>query len=228
MAGVDRRKALGLAFAVAFGLAGWALSELVEGLEVLPYIALPLAAASMLLIGAMMYFDWSREHRRRSLPGLSVHMAVQVREQPVPRRRYIFDLGAPGFNGAAFYLSASNRFVFSVEDTNGEFYSVEALAGSRGLPIAEVIYLALEATTDGIRTEMRVSVNGRTITSRELPFPVSFPPFENATVGANRHGTENAAFLLRELVVLDRSLDHREMSEMLGYMCGKHPLGEAL
>jgi hypothetical protein len=131
-------------------------------------------------------------------------------------------LAGPNQNGASFYLSASDRFVFSVEDERGEPYSLEMRAGHYGIPIAEIIYLSLEAGTDGTRTLMRVSVNGRIIGERELPFPVQFPPFAMGSLGANRRGELNAAFRLYEMAVYEATLGHEDVINMRNYMLNKH------
>lgn len=180
----------------------------------------------MLLVGAIAVHDWLREHRRKSLPGLSIHLAIRVADQQTRRRRYFFDFGGSQQNGAAFYLSASDRFVFSIEDAQGEAYNLDLLAGSRGIPLSEIIYLSLEAGTDGVRTFVRASVNGCTIGERELPFAVRFPPFAVGNLGSNRHGDRNAGFRLYELIVRDRTLDHKESTQLFKYMRSKHALSD--
>jgi len=121
-------------------------------------------------------------------------------------------------------MSASNLFVFSIQDEHGESYNLEIPAGWRGFPIAEFAYFALEAGTDGQRTNMRASLNGRIVAERTIPFPISFPddPGQIA-IGSNREGTEAAAFLINLLITRDNTLDHQEAAGVAKLMTQRLP-----
>jgi hypothetical protein len=189
----------------------------------LPYVALVAAAAGMLIFGGGMYLDWRREHRRKPLPGISINLGIRIADQEEKRRRYYFDLAGQGQNGASFYRSASGRFVFSVEDVNGEPYSVEMRPGQSGIPLAQSIYLCLEAGTDGTKTFMRVSVDGRTIAERTLPFAVQFPAVEGHVLGANRQQQLHGGFRLYLVTLATMTLDHENAKNMLAYVRERLP-----
>ena len=220
---MDRRKVLGLGLSTAFALGSWALSQLVQSLRWLPYFALAFSVVAMGFFGAWLFFDWRREHRRKSLPGISVNLGIRIDDQQEARRRYYFDLAGPGQNGASFYRSASGRFVFSVEDVNGEPYTIEVRPGEFGIPVAQSIYLCLEAGTDGIRTTMRVAVDGRIIAERKLPFAVQFPPFAGLVLGSNRHHQLSGAYRLYMFASYEGTLNHEDARNMLQFVRERLP-----
>lgn len=222
---MDRGKILAFLFSLLLGVAGWALSRMVEGLAWLPYLALPLSLAGMLVILAQGLFDWKRRARRQSLPGFSVHMVVRVSDIREPRRRYFFDWTEKGKPGGSFYVSASDRFIFTVTDARGEPYSLEVPAGHHGFPIAHIFYVSLEAGTDGQRTQMRASRNGEVLGERTLPFAVNFGSIDfKGSLGADRDGGNTGGFDLLEFVALERTLDHAEAAQMATYYRDKFNL----
>lgn len=220
---MDRRKLLLLALSLAFGIVSWAVGQIASPFWWLPLAALPVAGAAMLLILAQLWFDYRKANRRQKLPGFGVHLGIRVSDFQKPRRQYIFDLGAPNGPGAAFYLSASRRFVFVVRDANGEPYQLEIPAGWLGFPIADPAYFALEAGTDGITTMMRAMVNGRILHERVLPFPVDFTGLgvDDLVVGASHSKTDHGGFGLFQLVMVSATLTNTEAHGMATYMAGK-------
>lgn len=220
---MDRRKLLLLALSVPFGVVSWAAGQIASPFWWLPFVALPVAVVAMLLIGALLGFDYLKATRRARLPGFGVHLAIRVSDIQEPRRQYIFDLGGQGKPGAAFYLSNSRRFVFLIRDTHGEPYSLEVPAGWLGFPIADPAYFALEAGTDGITTVMRAMVNGRILHERTLPFAVDFTGLgiNDLVVGASHDKTHQGGFALFQLVMVQATLTDDEARDMASYMAGK-------
>lgn len=220
---MDRGKILQALLALALSLASWAVAEMVDALAWLPFFVLPLSAGAMLIIGAMIFYDWRKANRRVALPGFGVHMAIRVADIRQARRQYIFDIGNPGQAGAGFYLSASRRFVFFVRDANGEPYSLEIPAGWLGFPIADAAYFGLEAGTNGSTTIMRAIVNGRILAERTLPFVVDFSglAMKDLTVGANRDKAENGGFSVNHLAFVSTTLSSDDASQMAQFMAGR-------
>jgi len=220
---MDRRKLLLFGLSFAFGIVGWALSVIVSPLWWLPYIALPIAGTAMLVFGGLLWRDHLNATRRKSLPGFGVHLGIRVSDIREQRRQYIFDLGAPGGPGAAFYLSASRRFVFLIRDARGEPYSMDIPAGWLGFPLADPAYFGLEAGTDGITTIMRAVVNGRILLERTLPFPVDFTGLgvDDLTIGANRDATHHGGFGLYLLAMYSCTMTDEDAKQIARYVASK-------
>lgn len=220
---MDRRKILLLILSLAFGVVSWAIGVIISPLWWFPFVALPIAGVAMIQVLALLLFEHRRAVRRQSLPGFGVHLLIRISDLRQERRQYIFDLGLSNQAGAAFFLSASRRFVFLVRDSRGEPYSLEVPAGWLGFPIADPAYFAVEAGTDGIRTVMRAMVNGRILHERTLPFAVDFSglTMDDMTLGASRDKREHGGFTLGELVFLASTLDSDNARNMAHYMANK-------
>lgn len=146
-------------------------------------------------------------------------MAIQINQGIRGRRRYIFQLGQQVRQGAALYLSASERLVFEVRDTSGEAYPIELPLGRRGIPLGEPMYLGAEAGRDGQTTVMRVVVDGHIVAERRLHFVVDFGETElgNFTMGANHGGENHGDFALNNIAVVRKTLAERDARGMAQY-----------
>src|SRR5947208_60250 len=125
---------------------------------------LPLSGMAVLgaaLIVGLAWVFWPSDPLDKSRPGFAAYGVLRLFDTPELRRRYIFELKSAEGGKAAFYLSASGRFTFSVTDTNGETYPIEAKAGRGGIPIDSVIVLLCEAGIVDRSTVLRVVVNNR-------------------------------------------------------------------
>lgn len=194
----------------------WAIGRIVEPLDWLPWVALPLSIAGLAVCGVWWIVDYIREKTRKSLPGFGVHMAIQINQGIRGRRRYVFQLGEENRQGAALYLSASERLVFEVRDTSGEPYPIELPLGRRGVPAGERIYLGAEAGRDGQTTLMRIIVDGQIIAERRLQFAIDFGPtqFGNLTMGSNHGGKDHGDFSLNNIAAVPTTLSERDARGM--------------
>jgi hypothetical protein len=164
----------------------------------------PLSLAGMAIGGAWWLVDFIGEKTRKDLPGFGAHMAIRINHVRAGQREYIFDLGSPGGVGAAFYISASNKFVFVVRDESGEPYPLEIPIGRGGFPIAHEAHFALEAGIDGQATVMRALLNGRIVAERTLPFAVHLEHYkvEEFTIGASNQQSQNGGFTIARLMLI--------------------------
>ncbi len=202
--------------ALAVSGLSWGIPEIFDTLHWLPYAVVPV---SFFALATIWFLDRKKSLSRKSLPGLGIHMAINISEARIKDRQYIFEMSCdePRFSkGMAFYLSKSRRFVFRVLDEDGEPHMLEAQSGWLGVPLGKAVYLALEAGTETDRTVMRIIVNGEIRAERELPFPIDFSPriHERLVLGANKHKKEHAAFCINNLIVAGRTLTEVEAKRM--------------
>jgi hypothetical protein len=129
------------------------------------------------------------DQRDERLLGITVHTVINIQDVAALRRKYVFDLGTPDRARAAFYLSASDRFTFTVTDIHGETYPLEIPLGRRGVPFGEFTHLLCEAGSASSYSFLRVLVNGKEVQRRSLPFPIDLGSRDWRTIlGADADG----------------------------------------
>lgn len=217
---MQNTKIIGFGASLCFGLASWALGELVSDLKWLPYVVLPISLVGMAIFGALWLFDWRCSNRRPSMPGIGLHLIIRIGDLADERRKYVFDFGRKPGPWASLFLSKSDAFIFSVTDINGEPYSLEIPTGWRGFPVAKWSQFSLEAGSDGVTAFLRASLNGRSVAYREIPFAVDFGALtvEAGALGMDRSGKNGGAFEVSQLVGYARTLDEREMRQLTKHM----------
>jgi hypothetical protein len=135
---------------------------------------------------------------RESLLGFSTQLNLEIRNVAELRRQFIFQNITPEKSKASFYLSANDRFVFSITDIRDESYTLDVPVGSKGIPIYRPIFLVCEAGLGSNETYMRILVDGVEIAERTLPYRMDLGSrnWSNATMGADAQGKQNSAFVI--------------------------------
>ncbi len=167
---------------------------------------------------------WPREKEpatllfKQQVPGFSAHLVIRLADIQKKRRKYIGTFSNSAGAKAALYISASDRFAVTFTDTNGEPYTLEAVAGRKGIPIAEWVYLASEAGASRGITRMQLRVNGDVVADRVFPFEIDLgkPDWRVETLGGNADGKENGGFGLGELVLYGRTMDEKTQGQING------------
>jgi hypothetical protein len=130
----------GLIFAWPFAvLAVW---EFVRYFSKKKIVVRSTAGASVVIFGALLGWLYSalapsmRYGRPldEKLPGFGSGLMVQTNDNIEVRRKYQFEYRTPDGAKAAFYLSASNHYVFSVTDIRGQPHTLDIPLGSNGIP----------------------------------------------------------------------------------------------
>jgi hypothetical protein len=116
------------------------------------------------------------------------------------RRKYQFDFGTPDGAKVAFYLSASNRYAFSVTDIHGEPYTLDIPLGSNGIPFGTVMYVFVEVGVASSYSYLRALVNGEEVAWREFAFPLDLGSRQwMMTAGADSSGKNGGSFCVRDM-----------------------------
>jgi hypothetical protein len=157
--------------------------------------------------------------QRKELPGFCAHFIIRMHGPHVVRRRYVFELLTAEGASAAFYLSASDRFVFEVKDTRGEPYTLEAPLGGDGIPLGEFCYLTASAGIASNASFLSVELNGRELQRRDLPFPIDLGSkvWDRGCIGSDAKGKNNGGFDLGEKVVRSSTLNEEDAVNLLRY-----------
>ena len=95
------------------------------------------------------------------LPGFAAGIMVKTEDVTEMRRKYQFSFHTPEGAKTAFYLSASNRFAFSVTDVNAEPYTLEIPLGSNGIPFETFVYVFCEVGSASSYSYLRALVDGK-------------------------------------------------------------------
>jgi hypothetical protein len=133
---------------------------------------------------------------QQALPGFTASALIRLYDTPEAKNRYIFDLATSDGAKAAFYLSASEQFTYSITDTNGVSYNLEIPIGNSGIPIDRYIFLYCEAGVSENSTVVRVMIDAKEIRRRVYDFPISLgkKDWTKFTVGADNQGQHNSPF----------------------------------
>ena len=155
-----------------------------------------------------------------------MHAAIQINDVTVSRRKYVFDLSTPDGAKAAFYLSASDKFTFSVTDTKGETYPLEIPVGEKGIPLGVGMYLAVEVGVSSTASFLSVSVNGIDVGHRDLPFAIDLGSrdWKNVTVGADANKQNFGGFALATLMILTSTLNRDSREKLKKWFLVKYDL----
>jgi hypothetical protein len=128
------------------------------------------------------------------------------------RKKYQYSYAAPDGAKVAFYLSASNRFAFSVTDINGEQYKLDILLGANGLPFGEWAYIFCEVGVASNYSYLRAVLNGREVARQEYDFAIDLGSRKWAPVlGADANGQNGGAFMMMEMAAYSRTLSDGEL-----------------
>jgi hypothetical protein len=162
-----------------------------------------------LLRGAPMKLNHPLDEK---LPGFGSGMMVETKDITEMRRKYHFDFHTPDGAKAAFYLSASNRYAFSVTDIHGEPYTLDIPLGSNGIPFEKWSYVFCEAGTASSYAYLRALVNGSEVARRDFDFPIDLGSRQwMPTIGADANGKNPGAFMLSEIGVYSMTLTDAEL-----------------
>jgi hypothetical protein len=158
-----------------------------------------------------------------SLPGFSVQALINVHQTVV--RSYIYDRGIGGGSHVGMYVAPDNMFTFLLVDDKGESFELRAPLSSDGVPLNEAIFLSCDIGITATTTRMGVTVNGKTVASREIPSIVDLHTIlsSGGMIGGNVEGKEFGNFILYELLLFERTLKVSEMKQILKAVGKDHP-----
>lgn len=154
-------------------------------------------------------------------PGFGAYLVVSVGEGQNEQRRYIFDQYKDDGAAVELYISASDVFTLGVTDVNGENYSLEARIGRKGLPLAQWLFLEAEVAILEKSTKLALSVNGKEIQRRILPFRINLGDDhwgKKGTIGSDRTGSRNGKFKLGTTIIRSPTLSEVERRKLLTYI----------
>lgn len=138
------------------------------------------------------------------LPGFSWYNVISINPLPLPRKQYVFEFRDKEGAGAAFYLSASNAFVFEATDIHGSSYHLDIALGRNGIPVGQFIILFCEIGVGSNYSFFRAVVNGKEVQRRDLPFAVDLGSKQwSGKIGADINGKNNGAFDLMTFVAVN-------------------------
>jgi hypothetical protein len=181
---------------LAFVIGGCALG--VIGLSIIAAGDRPVSKAAAKTIPAEISALKSSPLSHETFLGFSSQLNLEIRNVAELRRQFIFQNITPEKAKAGFYLSANDRFVFSITDIREETYTLDVPIGGEGIPIYRPIFLVCEAGIGSNETYMRILVDGVEIAERTLPYRVDLGSrnWAAATMGADAQGKQNSAFVV--------------------------------
>jgi hypothetical protein len=146
------------------------------------------------------------------LPGFASGMMVQTDDVPDVRRKYQYSFRAPDGAKVGFYLSASNRYAFSVTDINGEEYKLDIPLGANGIPFGKWAYIFCEVGTASSYSYLRALLNGKEVARRDFDFPLELGSRRWIPVlGADSSGQNGGAFMMMEIGAFSTTLSDQEL-----------------
>lgn len=149
------------------------------------------------------------------LPGFASGLMVQTNDITEERKKYQFYFHTLQGSKAEFYLSASNRYAFSITDIHGSIYTLDIPLGSNGIPFEKFVYMFCEAGTASSYSYLRALVNGREVARHDFDFPLELgsrkwiPSF-----GADQNGKNGGAFMLMEMGAYSTTLSNAELMKL--------------
>jgi hypothetical protein len=179
------------------------------------YIGVPLVTM-LLVISAAAISEWPASDD--SKPGIGVFSVIRLYDSPEYRRRYVYEFITSNGAKAAFFLSSSGTFTFSVIDVHGESYPIEIKVGRFGIPIDQFIILTCEAGIGRKATVLTVSVNRKEIARREIPVPVDLGTrdWHAGSLGAPVTGqNQGGIFLLAEVITWPTTFSNTEIEKLV-------------
>jgi len=146
------------------------------------------------------------------LPGFGSGLMVKVTDITEERKKYQYHFRTPEGSNVAFYLSASNRYAFSVTDTHGSVYTLDIPLGSNGIPFEKFAFIFCEVGTASSYSYLRALVNGREVARRDLEFPLELGSRRwLPTLGSDSNAQNGGAFMLTEMGVFSTTLNDSEL-----------------
>ena len=146
------------------------------------------------------------------LPGFASGLMVQTKDITEERKKYQFYFHTAEGSKAEFYLSASNRYAFSVTDTHGSIYTLDIPLGSNGIPFEKFVYMFCEVGTASSYSYLRALVNGIEVARQDLDFPLELGSRKwIPSLGANSSGQNSSAFMLMEAIIYTTTLSDAEL-----------------
>jgi len=158
-----------------------------------------------------------------TLPGFAVYAIAKIHDIDAPRRKYVFEMRSTCTKASAsLYMSASDHLALAITDDSGETYKLDAPVGDGGLPVGDVVVLSASLGIASNHTLIELSVDGKKIDSKSIPFPISFDSkglrFESI---GTYEGGDNGAFDLEEIGLFPSMLseddDRRISDNMIAY-----------
>jgi len=111
-----------------------------------------------------------------------------------------------------FYLSASNRYAFSVTDINGEEYKLDIPLGANGLPFGRWAFIFCEVGTASSYSYLRAVLNGKEVARRDFDFPLDLGSRQWMPVlGGDANGQNGGAFMMMEMGAFSTTLSDKEL-----------------
>jgi hypothetical protein len=143
-----------------------------------------------------------------NLLGFSALMTIRMDDLTKLSRKYVFEFATPEGSRAAFYLSASDRFTFSVTDLHHEMYPIEVVIGPDGIPLNQFVILWFEAASTSNASFLRVFVNDKIVAVRDLDFPIDLGSrnWMAGTIGADITGQSNGAFAMTGITLFTQTI----------------------
>jgi hypothetical protein len=145
-------------------------------------------------------------------PGFGNGMVVKTDDVQAARRKFQYAFRAPDGAKVAFYLSASNRYAFSVTDINGDEYKLDIPLGVNGLPFGKWAYIFCEVGTASSYSYLRAMLNGKEVARRDFDFPLDLGSRRWMPVlGADANGQNGGAFMMTEMGYYSTTLTDAEL-----------------
>jgi hypothetical protein len=172
--------------------------------------------AGIALVSILVWWLLPLDPLRNQLPGFTAYAALKLQNQPDFHRKYIYVFGPANASHAEFYLSASGEYTFSVTDLHGEQYPLETNIGDDGVPLNKIIALFSQVALTDKTTILRLSVNGKEIIRRTMPFVINIPQggWKPNTIGADQNGNNGSSFLLLEFAAWPAAISNSSISEI--------------
>ena len=146
------------------------------------------------------------------LPGFGSGLMVKVTDITEERKKFQYSFRTPEGSKVAFYLSASNRYAFSVTDTHDSVYTLDIPLGSNGIPFEKFAFVFCEVGTASSYSYLRALVNGREVARRDLDFPIELGSRRwIPTLGSDSNGQNGGAFMFMEMGVFATTLSNSEL-----------------
>jgi hypothetical protein len=178
------------------------------------------AGVATLVVGALLGWHYTalapsaRQGRPldEKLPGFASGMMVQTSDNIEVRRKYQFDFHTPDGAKVAFYLSASNRYAFSVTDIHGEPYILDIPLGGNGIPFGKWAYIFCEVGVASSYTYLRALVDGKEVARREFDCPLDLGNRRwLLTLGADSGGNNGGSFYITQMGAYSTTLNDDEL-----------------
>ena len=153
-------------------------------------------------------------------PGVSLDMAIRLRNRFGDDRQYIADFGNSDSGRVSAYISPDHYLTFAFIDSQGESHVEQVYVGSSDCPLDRFFFLSLEVGIKEDRTIMRILVNGRRIRYLEIPKQLSLGTFSihNGVFGADLSGNHGGRMDISEMSVSASTLPNLQIGQYYCYL----------